>query len=120
MRSNLRQGKSKTPDRQKSRKEIRRETNQTPTTVVEESSDDESKHYELNFETERQPELQTDHSAESVSEDIAWESGTVSDRGEGEDGCSADEEQEHHPPLKQERMRQDHRPQVTLVRKAPL
>ena len=55
----------------------------------------------MNFEPERQPELQTDHSAESVSEDIAWESATVSDRGEGEDGCWADEEQEHHPPVEE-------------------
>ena len=59
---------SKTPHRQKPRKEIRRETKQTPTTLVEESSDDESEHYELNSEPERQPELQTDHSAEAVSE----------------------------------------------------
>ena len=64
---------------------------------MEESSDDESEHYELNFEPERQQELQTDHSAESVSEDIIWESATISERGEGEDGCLADEEQEHHP-----------------------
>ena len=92
---------SKTPHRQMSRKEIRRETNRAPTTLVEESSDDESEHYELNFEPERQPELQTDHSAASVSEDIAWESATVSDRGEGEAGCSADEEQEHHPPVEE-------------------
>ena len=46
----------------------------------------------MNFEPERQPELQTDHSAETVSEDIAWESATVSDRGDGEDGCPTDEE----------------------------
>ena len=59
---------SKTPHRQKPRKEIRRETNQAPTILVEESSDDESEHYELNFEPERQPELQTDHSPEAVSE----------------------------------------------------
>ena len=39
---------SKTPHRQKPRKEIRRETNQAPTILVEESSDDESEHYELN------------------------------------------------------------------------
>ena len=71
---------SKTPHRQKSRKEIRRETNHAPTTLVEESADDESEHYELNFEPERQPEPQADHSAESVSEDIAWEWATVSDR----------------------------------------
>ena len=67
---------------------------------METSSDIESEHYELNFEPERQPELQTVH-AESVSEDIAWESATVSDRGEREDGCSSDEEQEHHPPLEE-------------------
>ena len=90
---------SKTPHRQKSRKDVRRETNQPPTTLVEASSADESEHYELNFDPERQPGPQTDHSAESVSEDIAWESATVSDRGEGEDGCSADEEKEHHPPV---------------------
>ena len=59
---------SNTPHRQKPRKEIRRETNQAPTILVEESSDDESEHYELNFEPERQPELQTDHSPEAVSE----------------------------------------------------
>ena len=59
---------SKTLYRQKPRKEIRRETNQAPTILVEESSDDESEHYELNFEPERQPELQTDHSPEAVSE----------------------------------------------------
>ena len=87
---------SKIPHRQKTRKEIRRETNHAPTTIVEELSDDEREHYELNFEPERQPGPQTDHSADSVSEDIAWESATVSGRGEGEDGCSADEEQEHH------------------------
>ena len=68
---------------------------------MEASLDDESEHYELNFDPERQPGPQTDHSAESVSEDIAWESVTVSDRGEGEDGCSADEEQEHHPPVEE-------------------
>ena len=91
----------KTPHRQKSRKEIRRESNHAPITLVEESSDDESEHYELNFAPEWQPELQTDYSAASVSEDIAWESATVSDRGVGEDGCSADEEQEHHPPVEE-------------------
>ena len=89
---------SKTPHRQKPRKEIRRKRNQAPTTLVEESSDDESEHYELNFQPERQPELQTDHSAEPVSEDTARESATVSDRGEEEDGCSADEE---HPPVEE-------------------
>ena len=36
---------SKTPHRQKSRKEIMRETNHAPTTLVEESSEDESEHY---------------------------------------------------------------------------
>ena len=72
---------SKTPHRQKSRKETRRDTNHVPTTLVEESSTDESEHYELSFEPERQPELQTDHSAGSVSEDLAWESATVSHRG---------------------------------------
>jgi len=83
------------------------EINQAPTTLVEESSDVESEHYELNFEPERQPGLQTDHSAESVSDNITGESAAVSDRGEGEDGCLADVEQEHHP-------------QVKLVRKVPL
>ena len=91
---------SKTPPRQH-RKQTWRETNQAPTTLVEESSDDESEHYELNFEPERQPGLQTDHSAESVSEDIAGESAAVSDGGEGEDGCSADVEQEHQPPVEE-------------------
>ena len=43
---------SKIPHRQKSRKEIRRQTNHVPTALVEESSDDESEHYELNFEPE--------------------------------------------------------------------
>ena len=81
---------SKTPHRQKSRKEIRRETNHAPTTLVEESSDDESEHYVLNLEPERQPGPQTDRSKEPVSEHIAWESAIVS--GEGEDGCSANEE----------------------------
>ena len=90
---------SKTRHRQKSRKEIMRETNYAPTTLVEESSEDESEHYELNFEPERPPGPQTDHFAESVSEEIAWESATVSDRGEGEDSCSANEEQEHLPPV---------------------
>ena len=66
---------------------------------MEESSHDESKHDELNFEPEQQPGPQTEHSEESVSEDIAWESATVSERGEGENGCSADEEQEHHLPV---------------------
>ena len=74
---------------------------------MEESSDNESEHYELNFEPEWQPGPQADHSSESVSGNIA-SGATVSDRGEGEDGCSADEEQEHHPSLKQVRMRQDH------------
>ena len=92
---------SKVPHRQKCRKEIRRETNHAPTTLVEESSDDESEQYELNCEPERQPGPQNDHSEESVSEDIAWESATVSDKGEREDGCSADEEQEHHPPVEE-------------------
>ena len=91
---------SKTPHRQY-RKETRRETNQAPTTLVEESSDDESEHYELNFEPERQPGLQTDRSADSVYADIAGESAAVSDRGEGEDGCSADVEQEHQPPVEE-------------------
>ena len=91
---------SKTPHRQY-QKETRRETNQAPTTLVEESSDDESEHYELNFEPERQPGLQTDRSADSVYEDIAGESAAVSDRGEGEDGCSADVEQEHQPPVEE-------------------
>ena len=68
---------------------------------MEESSDNENEHYVLNFKPERQPELQTDHSAASVYEDIAWESATVSDRGVGEDGCLADEEQEHHPPVEE-------------------
>ena len=62
------------------------ETNHAPTTLVEESSDDESEQYELNCEPERQPGPQNDHSEESVSEDIAWESATVSDKGEREDG----------------------------------
>ena len=53
---------SKIPHRQKSRKETRRETNHAPTTLVEEPSDDESEHYELNSEPERQPGPKTDHS----------------------------------------------------------
>ena len=77
------------------------EINQAPTTLVEESSDGRSEHYELNFEPEWQPGLQTDNSAESVSEDIAGESAAISYRGEGEDGCSADVEQEHHPPVEE-------------------
>ena len=71
----------KFPHRQKSRKEIRRETNHVPTALVEESLDDESEHYELNFKPEQRPRPQTDHPEESVSEDIAWESAILSDRG---------------------------------------
>ena len=43
--------------------------------------DDESEHYELNFKPEQRPRPQTDHPEESVSEDIAWESVILSDRG---------------------------------------